>query len=387
MNFYLKNRTVKGLLIFGLIISLNTCQESITHTETAQFAVQVSVSDTSYVTKGITQDIKVIGANVQLFSVNYNVSYQAWTDGRGIAVIDGMVPDYYNISVQMTYPEDTVNVYLGFTQEISLVGSMASQKLQGSGDTVSLILKPVPRVSLILSEIYYNGALPPPGYYFHDQFTEIYNNSAVVEYLDNYVIGNSVYGYRDDPEFVHFDHLYKFPGNGTDYPVEPGQIKLIAQDAINHLEYNENSLDLSNVDFEYYNRLSNDVDNPFVINMIQVHHEFGIDFLYSVKNDAIVLAKLEPDDVLTYDEKGHILVPKAKIVDGVEYKEDLTNYEFKRLSDDIDAGLTGGMQMYQGKSIARKVFKVIDGQNILMDNNNSSLDFRVQLRPTPGSTD
>lgn len=387
MNFYLIKRMSQGLLILGLLISLNTCQESITHTETAQFAVEVSVHDTSYVTKGITQDTKVIGANVQLFSVNYNISYQQLTDSRGIAVIDGMVPDFYNISVQMTYPEDTVNVYLGFIQEISLVGSMASQKLQGSGDTISLILKPVPRVSLILSEIYYNGALPPPGYYFHDQFTEIYNNSAAVEYLDNYVIGNSVYGYRDDPEFVHFDHLYKFPGDGTDYPVEPGQIKLLAQDAINHLENNVNSLDLSNVDFEYYNRLSNDVDNPFVVNMIQLHHEFGIDFLYSVKNDAIVLAKLEPDDVLTYDEKGHILVPKARVVDGVEYKEDLTNYEFKRLSDDIDAGLTGGIQMYQGKSIARKVFKVIDGQNILMDNNNSSLDFGVQLRPTPGSTD
>ena len=50
----------------------------------------------------------------------------------------------------------------------------------------------------------------------------------------------------------------------------------------------------------------------------------------------------------------------------------------------MDAGITGGLPMYQGKSIARKVFNEVDGQIILMDNNNSSIDFQVLDTPTPG---
>ena len=206
--------------------------------------------------------------------------------------------------------------------------------------------------------------------------------------MDNYAIGDVAYGYRDDPQFLHCLHLYKFPGTGTDYPIYPGEIIIIAQDAINHLEYNANSLDLSNSNFEYYNHLSSDVPNPNVPNMIQIHHKYGHDFLYSVMNDAIVLFEMQPQDtVWSYDTFNQILVPISRAVDGIEYKEELTEYEYKHLPDNLDAGITGGMPMYKGKSIARKIFKEINGQTILMDNNNSSIDFHVQQHPTLNSLD
>ena len=194
--------------------------------------------------------------------------------------------------------------------------------------------------------------------------------------------------YRDDPDYIHAIHLYRFPGDGQSYPLGPGELIVIAQDGIDHREINLNSLDLSHSNFEYYNHLSGDIDNPLIPNMIQMHHKYGNDFLYSVMNDAILLLKLEAADSLwSYDNFNQILIPRKRIIDGVEYRENLLEYEYKRLTDDVDAGITGGLPMYQGKSIARKVFRVTNDQKILMDNNNSSIDFHVSDTRTPGTID
>ena len=92
----------------------------------------------------------------------------------------------------------------------------------------------------------------------------------------------------------------------------------------------------------------------------------------------------ESDTAFTYGQFDLIKVPLSRAIDGVDYRENTSEYEYKRLPDCIDAGLTGGFPAYKGKSIARKVFKIVDGQIILTDNNNSSLDFKVLDNPTPG---
>ena len=375
--------------IFIVSLILNNCiNKKATEAESVQFDVRVCIYDTSFVTKAITNDTVVADAFIQLFSVNFDLTYEAWTDSTGKATFQNIIPDFYNCSIQKTFPEDTVKLYLPINQEITLVGSIATYPLKSEKDSIQIFVQPVLASNLLISEIYYNGALPPPGFYFHDQFTEIYNNSSEVEYLDNYAIGDVEYGYRDDPDYLYCIHLYKFPGSGTDYPIYPGESVIVAQDAINHTEYNVNSLDLTISQFEYFNHLSGDVDNPQVANMIQLHHKYGHDFLYSVFNDAIVLFKLqESDTVFTYGQFDLIQVPLSRVIDGVDYRENTSEYEYKRLPDLIDAGLTGGFPAYKGKSIARKVFKIVDGQIILTDNNNSSLDFKVLESPTPGQVE
>ncbi len=377
-------KSVFSVLIFLIILMTYRCSEKITEPETVQFATAIQIIDTSYITKAIHHSSRVAGAEVTLSSVSYNLTFQTLSDESGLAHFQNLIPDFYNCTVQKTYPEDTVQYYLGYRREEILVGSAAAEKMGSPGDSFSVVLKNVPRAPFVISEIYYNGAPSPPPLYFHDQFTEIYNNSSETFYIDGWVIGDADYGYRDDPDFMYSIHLYQFPGSGTDYPVEPGQTIVIAQDAENHLLKNSKSLDLSQADFEYYNPLSNDIDNPFVPNMIQIHHKYGIDFLYSTNNDAIYLAKLEPEDTLSYGPFDLIKVPKRRVIDGVEYKEDVTNYDLKRLSDDIDSGITGGLPRYQGKSVGRKVFREVDGFKILMDNNNSSIDFEVLSPPSPG---
>ncbi|GAB4365771.1 MAG: hypothetical protein Kow0042_05210 [Calditrichia bacterium] len=375
---------VRLLFVWVSAILLMNCAEKISQPESVQFSTTVHVLDTSFVTRGIFDRIDVPGGEVTLSSVNYGLQYKSKTNPGGIALFQDLIPDFYNCSVQRIYPEDTVQQYLGVLQEQVLVGSKGAIRMSSPADSFSLILSQVSRAPFLISEIYYNGAPPPPPLYFHDQFTEIYNNSSVTVYLDGYAIGDVDYGYRDDPEFIHCIHLYQFPGSGTDYPVEPGETIIIAQDAENHTLKNPRSLDLSSADFEYYNPLSNDIDVESVPNMIQIHHKYGYDFLYSVMNDAVCLFKMVPGDTLGYDEFNLILVPKEWVIDGVEYKEDPTQYHLKRLSDDIDAGITGGMPAYQGKSVARKIFKIIGNQKVLMDNNNSSIDFEVTDNPTPG---
>jgi len=379
----LNARYTISILFFTL--TLWGCKEKLVTEGSLHFSLQVSVYDTSFVTREITGDSIVAGAIIILKSDEYDLFYTAESDTSGVAKFNSVLPGLYSCSGTFRYDADLVQQYIEFNKDINLNGSQAAQGLKSQKDSVRLLLKPAFASDLLISEVYYNGAKKPPPYYFHDQFTEIYNNSTETIYIDGYYIGDPGYYSRADTSDLFCVHLYQFPGDGDDYPIEPGQIMVVAQDAINHIEYNQQSIDLRGADFEYYNHLSNDVDAPDVTNMIQIHHKYGIDFLHSVMNDALVLIKLDSTfsgwEYTTFNE---ICVPKRFAVDGMEYRESLNEYDRKHLPDEIDAGITGGMPMYQGKSVARKILNTVDGQPILMDTNNSSVDFIVLDTPTPG---
>ena len=55
--------------------------------------------------------------------------------------------------------------------------------------------------------------------------------------------------------------IIKIPGTGNTYPVQPGESIIIAEDAINHKEFNPLSIDLSKANFQYL-KGRNDIDNP-----------------------------------------------------------------------------------------------------------------------------
>ncbi|MBD3224681.1 MAG: DUF4876 domain-containing protein [Caldithrix sp.] len=389
----LTNKLVKiGIYIVALPGLFLFCKEKLTQTDSRQFTLQVTVQDTSFVTRSIFEDSShtaVPGARVKLMSLHHDLIYEAVTESEGSVWLKNIVPGMYNCTVTKLYTRDTVKKYLPLDQDISLSASMSAIPLEQSGEPIRVTVEPIFSSNVVISEIYYNGAPSPPAYYFHDQFTELYNNSDEIIYLDQYAIGDVAYGYReDDPHMLHCIHLYQFPGQGMDYPLYPGEMIVVAQDAVDHLEYNTRSVDLSAADFEYYNHLSSDIDNHNVPNMVQLHHKYGHDFLYSVFNDAVVLFELTAADTTwTYDSFNHVLVPVERVVDGVEYREITTQYQYKRLPDKIDSGIGGGIPAYKGKSIIRKVFRQTGSKFILMDNNNSSVDFKVSDQPTPAKID
>jgi len=378
----LKKTTISAFpLLFGLLMPVLlyincTFEPHIEPPLSMRFSTQVTILDTT--AEG--SDTLVAGADVVLQSITYGDYYETLTDSSGVAFFPNIIPDRYNILA-------TGRRVFSITEMININGQLQDTSLYiENNDTLRLKIIAQTSLSspLVISEIYYSGAPPrPTPQYFHDQFLEIYNNSDMTLYLDSLIIADVEYGFRDD-SLIHAIHTYMFPGSGTDYPIEPGQCIVVAQDAIDHSPAPINSVNLLNADFEYYVPQGGDVDNPNVTNMIQLHHKMGVDFLYSVFRDALVIMQVKDPFALGYDGLNRLLLPKSGVIDGVEYRDNTSELYMKRLDASIDAGLAGGIPSYSGKSIERRIERIEEGRIILMDNNNSSLDFHVLNTPTPG---
>ena len=369
---------VSGLLIW------TGCEEKITPPESMRLNLNVTVLDTTGFSFDHFNNIYVDSARVFTNSISYYNFYDTLSDSLGIASFEAILPDRYNISVSKRV---AVNIN-GVNREYILNGQVQYVEILGDEFTTNVYVYPTVPGQLLLSEIYYNGSPPQSPYYipqyFHDQFTEIYNNSDEVVYLDSLIIADLDYGHADE-DYIYSIHAYMFPGSGKDYPLNPGEFVIIAQDAIDHTVVVPSSVDLHDADFEYF--VSNppgDQNNPDVTDMIQIHHKYGVDFLYSVFNDAVVLLKVTDPYVCGYSEFDCLKFPKSAVLDGVDYRDNLAEVEYKRLDSSIDAGLTGGFDSYKNKSIQRRIDFYKGVRPILMDNNNSSIDFIVLDHPTPG---
>ena len=54
----------------------------------------------------------------------------------------------------------------------------------------------------------------------------------------------------------------------------------------------------------------------------------------------------------------------------------------KKLHPSIDVSATGGIPMYSGKSIERKIIRMVGSRAVLSDMNNSLVDFDTLSAPT-----
>jgi uncharacterized protein DUF4876 len=367
------------LIISSIFLSLilfipTSCKLDIGPPSSMRFSAELSVIDTSV----DNRDSLVAQAKVILQSITFGDEFEAITNEEGKALFHNLLPDNYNVLATGNRVDGAEIILInGQVQDTSLFIE--------NNDTLQLrVITQVSKSSaLLISEIYYTGAKTIIPQYFHDQFTEIYNNSNQVVYLDSLVIANVEYGFADDT-LIHANHAYMFPGTGNDFPIQPGELLVIAQDAIDHSPYPVNSLNLLDADFEYYRSDIGDVDNPSVTNMIKLHSKYGNDFLYSVFNNAILIMDVDNPFEYGYDGFNRILLPKSRVIDGVEYRDNVAEMDMKRVDSSIDGGLTGGIPSYSSQSIERYIDHYENGQMILMDNNNSSLDFHINKPPTPG---
>ncbi|MCD6234460.1 MAG: DUF4876 domain-containing protein [Candidatus Marinimicrobia bacterium] len=377
----------KYTLLFSMLFLFTwACVDVPESPHSAHFNLKIQLQDTTVFSTGSFNSTE--GATVTLLSLTDGNKFTAVTDSQGVVLFNAILPDRYSISVSRPLKTEEIWEVLNRNEMWTLNGDSSNVILFAEpGETLTLTV-PLARSrsgSLVISEIYYSGSKPDPiPNYFHDQFLEIYNNSETIQYLDSLIICDTDYGFADD-QYLHAIHAYMFPGTGTDYPLEPGEAVIIAQDAINHAQYNKSSIDLTDADFEYYVKDQGDVNNPNAVDMIQVHHKYGIDFLYSVFNDAILLVKVKDPYQYGYDNFERLLIPVTSVIDGVDYRENTSLMDKKRLSPAIDAGLTGGMPAYTTQSVSRIVDTVaVDGRVILKDSNNSSFDFIISQSLTPG---
>lgn len=289
----------------------------------------------------------------------------------------------------------------------------------------TLVMKATPKKEsgIIFKEIYYTGVMR---YYFMDAFYELVNNSDKVQYLDGLVMCCVDRGYSDNykweqdslgtlpPYYPTSGYVMMFPGSGKDYPLEPGQTVVVANQAMDHSARELTDADtqspsnLADADFELFIPTSEKgVDNENVPNMIHIAGKGGYYFMPAVAGQPMMLFRFPEgvaDSVYIADTLNYhspvgstslsLCVTPDMIVDAVDMQRQGESRIVKVFAATEDAGytyVTGTDEndaeyatdfdswtspMYCGKSIRRKCTMVTaEGRAYFMDTNNSSNDF------------
>ena len=315
--------------------------------------------------------------------------------------------------------------------KVTVTGKVADEaKAYLSGSTsvdlyvntpVTVNLQKVMQSSLIFKTIHNSGSKQ---YYMHESYFEIVNNSDEVQYLDNLILtaptGNQqtanawqANGY-EDLYACGQGSVVAFPGNGHDYPLQPGESVLIANDATNHkLAYGEDESqaadyascpDLSNADWEIYlDYNANDVDYAAPnLKTIFYNNQYMFAFGLGVSGRSYVLAKLpegmmpeayaalessvmyEPGTSST--SMSYLVIPSKYVLDAVDIYDPETENHYPTFLPQDDATGVKGNPMYSAKCIRRKVTKIENGRPYYQDTNNSAADFLRDQPLTPGET-
>jgi len=283
----------------------------------------------------------------------------------------------------------------GFTYYFS--GSLTNINILTGGQTFNIEVVSSKAGALILKEIYFNGST---GYYFKDQFYEIYNNSDDVQYADGMGIGNIIpslastatYNWEvpdGKPEnYIYLASIWQVPGDGNDFPVKPGESIIIAQIAQNHTAIKPTSpVDLSGAEFEtFIVNQSVNPDNPNAHNMILAFDKgvFGTQWLVTVFGGAYAIfmpdTEIDPNGWVKPQGKSDQAypIPIDCVLDAVEIVNNATKINQKRMPTSLDAGATYTGATYNCNSVSRKIRETKeDGRHIYMDTNNSSDDFQL----------
>ncbi len=295
----------------------------------------------------------------------------------------------------------------GFTYTIA--GAESGISLLSNNDEVSVLVDAVKESALVFKEIYYEGC---GNYYFRDQFYEIYNNSTEVVYADGLCIAETVFANYDKSiiyewpienadQYVFVQTVWQIPGEGTTYPVQPGESFVIAQWGANHtakeLSDGASPVDLSGAEFEAIEKETTTysglvlTDNPAVNMAKVVMASYAMpQWLTSVSGSRYVIFKpaepLKNEDFITatnadYNGVGRE-IPISEIIDAVQTVSDETDMAILGLPTVLDAGAIWCSGPYKVESISRKVKETrADGTVVYQDTNNTTNDFEVQAVP------
>ena len=359
-----------------------TSPEGITYTSLSDIALSVKEKNT-----GTTSEIKdaVINGTTLTFTVNEG-TYDITAEGTAEYTVDG----------------ETVSKSIrAYIEALVATGETLSKEVG------SFIYSPS-TAGFVFKEIFFTGSLTPEGQQTSDQYFIIYNNSDETLYADGLFISDSQFMTVDKQDYkpnilsTHFtaSSIIRVPGSGKDHPIEPGKSFTIAIDAVNYKEINSNSIDLSKADFEiiYNNTNMDDTDNPDVPNMenimgnMVIHNRgfhsyvlgrLGVDTEAYLKDYVYTCSWVFVFEEWSFDmEDDYYKIPNEWIEDAVNLSIE-SEYQWIVTDPSLDMGwsysgtIDGDPERY-GKSVQRKVAGTIDGREVLMDTNNSKLDFNPQ---------
>lgn len=376
------------------VLAMVGCQK----TGTKTISINVKVDETKLVAAGIPSP-ESYGVKISNFATG---SVIETTTENGIATAVGIIPGVYTVTVSASQNQG------GFTYTIA--GSESNVSLIADGAEVVVNVDAVKEAALVFKEIYYTG-VDPANFYFRDQFYEIYNNSTEVVYADGLCIAETVFANYDKSiiyewpienadQYVFARVIWQLPGDGTTYPVQPGESFVIAQWATNHKAENLSKglspVDLIGAEFEAIEKETtfNGIlltDNP-AINMkkvVQAGYAMP-QWLTSTDGSRYVLFKpskpLKNEDFITAtnaDYQGTAReIAISDVIDAVQAVNNESGMSVLGLPTALDAGAIWCSGSYVGESIARKIKETRpDGTKVYQDTNNTSNDFEVKKDP------
>ena len=343
-----------------------------------------------------------------------DVSYEFVTDVAGMVTVDELIPGIYDIITNWEMSGKEYKALLKNPEGVDdkarvIVGvSLMNQRIFQAQDMVIDLSAAVVK-GLMISKIYYSGTKDQMDRnYATDSYIEIFNNSDEVVYIDGKYLGlaesvsPAAYPASENPDSIYMRQICKFPGNGSEHPVQPGgSIVVAAKSARNHQESALNTVDLSHADFEV--KVMEGSGNPDVPMLPIISNSTKIQTLNLLSGgpNAVVLFETD-EDVLSWPEvyqrgktSGEMFrrIHKSVVIDGVEClkKPAQTDPDVntKRLQQEIDAGYITitAINGNNHESVDRKVSRYENGRYYLSDTNNTSADFVVCTDPTPRKYD
>lgn len=270
----------------------------------------------------------------------------------------------------------------------------------------------------IIEEVFFTGVKTSDNKnYNSSRYFKITNNTNKILFADQLIIGQSEFLTTDDKNPTPYNKNLSFavkgvmvlPGSGNQYPVQPGDFIVIADNAINHKQNTSTAYDLHNADFEFpsTNPALGQVDNPSVPNaeVIYTQMTFNMFFLHNRGFESYVIARFptseNKDSFLqkfkydysyqnsagTITSKSAYAIPNSWIVDA-QNNSVPTKFIHTLTAPGIDSGWTSvgatdnDANRY-GKSVRRKTAGTMtNGKNLYMDTNNSTNDFTKDAVPS-----
>lgn len=332
--------------------------------------------------------------NVKL--INYEESYEVNTtmSPNGSVEVGNIIPGIYTVTVSAEMNANS------FTYNYS--GNVVNTDIVVDKKQITVDIAASKSGALIMKEIYYCGSKTPTGgYYFRDQFYEIYNNSEAVQNVRGLCIAiinpNTatanlpVWPGADAANYVYATTIWQVPKD-KDYLLNPGESIIIAQMADDHRKSNLNPtcpVNLLSAEFEtLVNTTSLISDNPAINMKMAFWPSPTPQWLTTVFGGAFVIYKPTQDiDPNLYvspvgrtDKNYKISI--EEVIDAVELVGNANQVQLKRMPAVLDAGATTVGGTYLAKSVARKIKTTLaDGRVIYYDTNNSSNDFAVMDTP------
>lgn len=357
----------------------------------------------------ITAPSEIAGVNtsagLKIVFENFAEGFKLETELKdGTTKVDGLIPGLYSINIS-----GRVEAAGGKTYYLN--GSKINYAIFNNNDSINIPVNGLQVSPLVFSEIFFAGTNP---FYFRNQFYEIYNNSDRTIYLDGLYFANltpttatttlPVWPAADGSNYAYAERVWRVPGNGTQYPLLPGESFSIAQWAANHQlpQYSPASpVNCLPAEFEF------NMDNPTfpdqpAVDMQHVFYNGSASkgtlpqYLTSVFGGAYVIFQVPAGEV--YDPVGNpelrtrnlastattqfAKIPIRYILDAVEAGNNQNSISAKRVPSVLDAGMTYVGATYNSLGVARKKgAENADGTPIYIDANNSTEDFERGVVP------